>query len=313
MPRSIFVMQERHRHGAKLAGGFPGACGAQNVLACSGSAACYTTSVQPTHSVARVLDRYSFVCPLATGHCVDPGGQIFADSCGELTRNLHQVRQEALEVASKEASIISFAATHALSFVFFPGWIRSHPHFETLGPLNLISDSMEACEQIMLRGEAEFLLCHYHREAFARFEPSQFTSIVVGKDVLVPLCARDANGAPKWPWPESSPLRFLSYSPQSGLGRILNAVWSKDKPLSLKNVFTAQLAVTLLSMARQGHGIAWLPETLAAEDIAAGRLVDPAQGRFSIDVDIRLIRPVHRQPRTAEAFWKAVCNNTTRK
>jgi len=171
---------------------------------------------------------------------------------------------------------------------------------------------MEACEQIMLRGEAEFLLCHYHREAFARFEPSQFTSIVVGKDVLVPLCARDANGAPKWPWPESSPLRFLSYSPQSGLGRILNAVWSKEsKPLLLENVFTAQLAVTLLSMARQGHGIAWLPETLAAEDIAAGRLVDPAQGRFSIDVDIRLIRPVQRQPRTAEAFWKAVCNNVT--
>jgi hypothetical protein len=46
---------------------------------------------------------------------------------------------------------------------------------------------------------------------------------------LVPLCAGDANGAPKWPLPESpsSPLRFLSYSPQSGLGRILNAVWAK--------------------------------------------------------------------------------------
>ena len=248
------------------------------------------------------------------GTALTPAGKFLRTHAEELTRNLHQVRQEALEVASKEASIISFAATHALSFVFFPGWIRSHPNFETLGPLNLISDSMEACEQIMLRGEAEFLLCHYHREAFARFEPSQFTSIVVGKDVLVPLCARDANGAPKWPLPESpsSPLRFLSYSPQSGLGRILNAVWAKEsRPPLLENVFTAQLAVTLLSMARQGHGIAWLPETLAAEDIAAGRLVDPAQGRFSIDVDIRLIRPVHRQPRTAEAFWKAVCNNAT--
>jgi DNA-binding transcriptional LysR family regulator len=86
----------------------------------------------------------------------------------------------------------------------------------------------------------------------------------------------------------------------------LNTVWAKKEPLSLDNVFTGQLAVTLLSMARQGHGIAWLPETLAAEDIAVGRLVDPAQGKLSVEVDIRLIRPIHRQPRTAETFWKAV-------
>ena len=84
-------------------------------------------------------------------------------------------------------------------------------------------------------------------------------------------------------------------------------MWSKAKdPVFLDNVFTGQLAVTLLSMARQGHGIAWLPRTLAAEDISAGRLVDPAEGRLSIDVDIRLIRPAHRQTCTAEAFWKAV-------
>lgn len=59
------------------------------------------------------------------------------------------------------------AATHALSFAFFPYWIRSHPLFESLGPLNLISDTMEACEQVMLRGEANFLLCDHHPDAGA--------------------------------------------------------------------------------------------------------------------------------------------------
>ena len=239
-----------------------------------------------------------------------PAGKFLRIHAEELTRSLQRVRQETLEVASKEASVLSIAATHAaLSFVFFPGWLRSHPLFETLGPLNLISDSMEACEQIMLRGEAEFLLCHYHQDVVTRFESSQYKRIVVGKDVLVPLCAPGENGKSKWALPglPSSPPRFLSYSAQSGLGRILTTVWSKAKdPVFLDNVFTGQLAVTLLSMARQGHGIAWLPRTLAAEDISAGRLVDPAEGRLSIDVDIRLIRPAHRQTRTAEAFWKAV-------
>jgi DNA-binding transcriptional LysR family regulator len=238
-----------------------------------------------------------------------PAGKFLRIHAEELTHSLQRVRQETLEVASKEASVLSIAATHALSFVFFPGWLRGHPLFETLGPLNLISDSMEACEQIMLRGEAEFLLCHHHQDVVTRFESSQYKSIVVGNDVLVPLCAPDENGKARWTLPglPSSPSRFLSYSAQSGLGRILTTVWSKAKdPVFLDNVFTGQLAVTLLSMARQGHGIAWLPRTLASEDIAAGRLVDPAEGRLSIDVNIRLIRPVHRQTRAAEAFWKAV-------
>ncbi|WP_442869817.1 LysR substrate-binding domain-containing protein [Bradyrhizobium sp. CCBAU 11361] len=74
----------------------------------------------------------------------------------------------------------------------------------------------------------------------------------------------------------------------------------------MDSVFPGQLAIALLGMARQGHGIAWLPKTLAADDIAAGGLVDPAGGLFSVEVDIRLIRPIHRQSRTSEAFWKAV-------
>ena len=48
---------------------------------------------------------------------------------------------------------------------------------------------MEACEQIMSRGDANFMLCHSHRDAMPRLEASQFASVVVGRDVLLPLCA----------------------------------------------------------------------------------------------------------------------------
>ena len=48
---------------------------------------------------------------------------------------------------------------------------------------------MEACEQIMSRGDADFTLCHCHRDAMSRLDASQFTSVVIGCDVLLPLCA----------------------------------------------------------------------------------------------------------------------------
>jgi LysR family transcriptional regulator, hypochlorite-specific transcription factor HypT len=243
------------------------------------------------------------------GTSLTPAGAFLRTHAEDLTRNVYRLRQETLEVAGREASVISIAATHALSFVFFPGWIRSHPQFDTLGPLNLISDTMEACEQIMSRGDADFMLCHYHRDAMPRLEASQFTSVVIGRDVLLPLCAPLEDGTPQWPLPgdPSSPSRLLSYRPQSGLGRILAAVLEKNWPtLSLQKMLAAQLAATLLSMARQGDGIAWLPQTLASDDIAAGRLVDPGHGNYSIEVEIRLIRPLRRQPPTAEAFWKSI-------
>lgn len=112
------------------------------------------------------------------------------------------------------------------------------------------------------------------------------------------------------PGDPSSPSRLLSYRPQSGLGRIVTAVLKKNWPtLSLQKTLTAQLAATLLTMARQGDGIAWLPQTLAHDDIVASRLVDPGHGNYSIDVEIRLIRPLRRQGPTAEAFWKAIAGS----
>ena len=144
------------------------------------------------------------------GTTLTPAGAFLRAHAEDLTRNIYRLRQEALEVAGREASVISIAATHALSFVFFPDWIRSHPQFATLGPLNLISDTMEACEQIMSRGDADFMLCHYHRDAMPRLEASQFTSVVIGRDVLLPLCAPLGDGTPQWALPGES---FVSVAP----------------------------------------------------------------------------------------------------
>ena len=74
----------------------------------------------------------------------------------------------------------------------------------------------------------------------------------------------------------------------------------------LRKVFTAQVAAALLNMARQGQGVAWIPLTLAADDIKAGRLLDAGEGDFSLEVEIRLFRPLHRQSRSAESFWDMI-------
>lgn len=233
-------------------------------------------------------------------------GAHFRSQAEVLTRALHQLRRDTIEASGRGGRPLSIAATHALSFTFFPKWVRGNDRMLALGHLNLISDSMQACEQMMLRGDAQFLLCHHHRDMTSRIEGGQFRSIVVGSDTLMPLCAPDRNGRPRWPLTGAVKVRYLAYSAQSGLGRIVAARAPIDgRAFSLQTVFTSHLAATLLSMARAGDGLAWLPRTLAEDDIAAGRLVEAGAPKLAIPIEIRLFRPTARQSQAAEAVWAA--------
>ena len=246
----------------------------------------------------------------AQGATLTPAGAYFRPLADEIMRSLHRARRDTRAVGEREKGTLSIAATHALSFTFFPGWIRRHVRFDALGTLNLISDSMEACEQIMLGGEVHFLLCHYHADAPTRFEPDRFQSIPVGDDVLVPVCAPDAEGHPTWPLPGTAdrPARLLAYSQASGLGRILathRAARPEIAALDLETVFTSHLAATLVTMAREGHGIAWLPLALAEEDLTHTRLVRAGSDEFDIPIEIRLFRASDCRNHAADELWGA--------
>lgn len=245
----------------------------------------------------------------AQGATLTPAGAYFQPLAQDLLRNLQHLQRETRAVGEREKGALSIAATHALSFTFFPSWIRRHMRFEALGTLNLISDSLEACEQIMLGGEVHFLLCHHHAQVPTRFEAERFQSIRVGDDVLVPFCAPDAEGRPHWLLPGTieRPARLLAYSQASGLGRILSAQTALARDTNgMATVFTSHLAATLLTMARDGHGIAWLPLTLAEEDLARARLVRAGPERFDIPIEIRLFRSPDCRNAAADDLWASL-------
>ena len=238
-----------------------------------------------------------------------PAGEHLLSRAADIVRDLRSARRGALKAAGREQAALTIAATHALSFTFCPGWVRSAAPMEALGTLNLVSDTMAACERILLAGDADFLLCHHHPALPARFDATRFAFLVVGADELVPVSARDATGHAVFelPQPTSPPVRYLAYNASSGLGRILEqAGCAPSQTLPLDTVFTSPLAAALQTMARQGHGIAWLPRSLVLDDIAAGRLMVLGDATQAIRVEIRLFRACDQKSTLAEAFWQAV-------
>lgn len=251
---------------------------------------------------APLFDRHS------QGVRLTAAGEAIRAGVEESVRRIRQLRSDARQAAGREKASLHFAATHSLSFTFFSGWIREVERGSgPLGTIRLDSDTMAACEALMLRGEAQFLLCHHHPAAPERFEPSQFRSLAVGEEVLAPCSAPDAEGGPLWPLTPGRELPFLAYGEESGLARILAAQGLEARGLTFETMLSAQLATALMTMALDGRGVAWLPMSLAEPELAAGRLVRAGDSGWDVPVEIRLFRPRARQSQAAEAFWTRLC------
>lgn len=245
-----------------------------------------------------------------------PAGQHFADEVQDILRGVYRARRDVQTISRGVEDSLSIAATHALSFTFLPGWIKRATDPRQMSALNVISDSMEGCEIKMLRGEVGFLLCHAEGAHEGPLDSGAFRRTTVGRDTLIALAAprpahrpaSDPHGDALWRLDgPATDIPCLSYSRGSGLGRILarkTQAWEKRPGMPvLRTQVRAQLAITLLEMAKEGQGVAWLPESLAREDIAAGTLVRAGGADFDVAVDIALYRPAGRLPPSAEAFW----------
>ena len=229
-----------------------------------------------------------------------PAGEALRPLLAEALRCLASGRDAAGAAAAKARTTLRFAATHVLSFTFFPAWWRALEREAPLGAVALISDSLQACEEAMLQGQAGFLLCHHHEAAPSRLDAPGFRAARVGRDRLLPVVAPGAG------WGTEGPLPFLAYSPESGLGRILSATLSEVVASRLDPVFTAHHAAALRTMACTGRGIAWLPESLVAPDLAEGTLRRAEAPAPVVALDIRLVRTAAPLGPAAEAFWTLV-------
>lgn len=247
-----------------------------------------------------------------------PAGESFFGVAEEVLTRLSRGREEAREAASAATAILRFACTHSLSLTFFPSWLRAIDAtiaHGALGSVELTADNMQACERLMLQGQAQFLLCHDHPAAPNKLGPEDFLSIHLGNDVLMPVTARGEDGLPRYTLPGTpeKPVPHLAFSERSGMGRIMAAVWAQDgRAKWLEPVFSSHLAIVLTTMAVGGRGIAWAPESLIADDLGpGGALARAGDASWNIPVEIRLFRPRARQSSSAEAFWAAVVARAT--
>ncbi len=240
-------------------------------------------------------------------------GQWFRTTAQEILTRVARVPDEARAVADNHSATLRFAATHALSFTFLPAWLRSLEARTSIGPIQLVSDVLQQCEALALQGRVQFLLCHAHARVPGRLDAAAYPSVIVGSDALIAVSAADSAGKPRHRLgarPDKARVPVLGYSTESGIGRILRLLHGAAlEEAGAEAVFTAHLASVLKTMALDGRGLAWLPRSLIAAELDAGKLVEAADARWQVALEIRLFRSPAAVSRAAEVFWRAVADS----
>ena len=233
-----------------------------------------------------------------------PAGEVMVDVARDVVLRLTQARTRAHEAQELAGRSLRVAATHVLSMAFFPAWLQRVEQQlpMQLGPIHMVSDSFQACEDLMLNHRVQFLLCYGHAAVSTRLLAPDFEYACVGQDELVPVTAPGAHtqvqeGADAVP--------VLAYSPESGLGQIMRALMQQVLGQTrFKPAITSHHAVLLKTMAIEGRGLAWLPRSLISNELADSRLVLATDDvAWRVPVEIRLFRAAAAQTALSEAVW----------
>lgn len=252
-----------------------------------------------------------------------PAGKGFLPIAQETIQTFYTAR-ETLRPMS-EAGLVRFAALHTLTLSFFPAWLgvlaASVPDLRT----SFIPDrgGLEANLAALIEGDADFLLTYAHRDVPLRLDRGHFDFLTVGHDRLVPVIAPELRiggvihagaGLLDRALQGKLVVPYLSYGVTSFFGVALGRLFAARPPFRRRTMHENTISAGLMTLAMSGGGLCWLPESLVAPDLAAGRLVRASEQRdWSMDLEIRLYR--HRETCCAsvEALWAAASDHVARK
>lgn len=252
-----------------------------------------------------LIDRTSFPITLTAA------GISFRDSGIDIVKSLRAARRAAREIGAEDRSIVRIATLHSLAIHYYPHYYQAF--HGAVGPfkVHMLCENMHNCLQAFLEGSCHYLLVFSNPAVPLFLTSTNYPYLLIERDHLVPLCAPGPKGTPLHPLPggPGSPRPYLSYGPNSYLGKVVDEVLHAQRHQAfLETRYVDDLAESIKSMAKGGHGIAWLPRKTALAEIETGALVPAGDDRWAAPLEVR----IYHRTSFSEVF-KKVANSYIQK
>ncbi|WP_424944709.1 LysR family transcriptional regulator [Aliiroseovarius crassostreae] len=236
-------------------------------------------------------------------------GHAFKQTAIDTVAALKQSKSDIRSLSRQEASVLDFVALHTLAISFFPSWLtRMSDH---LGPIKsrLVAENFSGCAEAILSGSADFMLCYSHPTVPTISDENRYPSSTIAKDRIIAASVVDADGRAKYSFEGEGPVPFLSYTPDSFLGRVSQVCLDRGGLSdNVTPIYENSVAEALKSACLAGIGVAFLPESAADRELKDGSLKKISQPEFELSIDIKLYRSIERSRAELERFWMMAQN-----
>ena len=241
---------------------------------------------------AKLVDRSTHPVKLT-----DAGRQMLEAGEQALTRIESERAQVREALSQPDRYVVTFSTQHSIGWRFFPAWLQAFE--DVFGPIisRLRADDLPNCVDDLKTNEVDFVIAYQSDFSPSMAKFSGLESLRIGRDTLIPVCKRSADGTPLFDIDATSqaPIPYLRFGPTAPIGShvepLLKARKVQDR---LSVVYENSMVGALRIRARDGSGVAWLPQSLVQPDLEAGQLAlaGPVaeRGGWSIGLEIRLHR-----------------------
>jgi LysR family transcriptional regulator, hypochlorite-specific transcription factor HypT len=249
---------------------------------------------------APLVDRSLFPCRLTRE------GAAFRDVAEDTVRHLMRARDDARRTRRRAENTVLFSAPHSIALSFFPEWLKRLE--AELGTIDaqMVAGNMHDCVQNLTEGVCDFLICFSHPNLPLLIDADRFPSLHLGDDRLLPVAAPADDGQALFVLPGTAvhELPYLGYAADSFFGRLVDDLLARpDRHCHLVRRYQDSLAGALTRMARAGHGVAWVPASLAADDLANGRLRRAGSVEWELPFGISIHRSAERSRPRVDEVW----------
>lgn len=218
-------------------------------------------------------------------------------------------------LASPDKYVVTFATQHSIGWRFYPSWLQMFE--ERFGPImsRLRADDLPNCIDDLKDGNVDFVIAY--QSDYSRSLPliAGVESLSIGADALIPVCKATADGKPLFSLDTAGELSvpFLRFGDNAPIGQHIDPVLRVNNLLpKLKMVYENSMSGALRIRARDGAGIAWLPQSLVLPDLEAGLLTLAGGKKWKINLDIRLHRLVTTSNPLTQKIWTFLAKHEKR-
>lgn len=231
-------------------------------------------------------------------------GQQFLPVARATIAELTDIRQNLRAEERGVTAFQRFAVLHTISVNYLSHRITEMEKDIPNLRVRVYSDHLRACCQMLSDGSCDFLLYYSHQNVQPLFDEAHFARKSIGTDPIIPVAQAEAARCNGWSLDEpNGQLPYLGYDPASYLGTVVDHIIGRRTP-PLALCYMDALTEAIKRRTLGGSGIAWLPESVVAAEMADGRIVRVGGASWEAPLTLSLFCSPERLDKTGQVVWE---------